>query len=110
MRIPNADLAIVDIEKLAGYCLSPEHPRGRHKARVFAAALGFTVEHAEQLRLALLSAIQSADANLIAADEYGGRYVLDSFIHGPEGEAWVRSSWIIRSGEGLPRLTSCYVR
>lgn len=27
--------------KLTGYCLNPEHPRGKHKARVFASALGF---------------------------------------------------------------------
>ena len=25
------------------------------------------------------------------------------------GEATVRSSWIVRSGEDFPRLTSCYV-
>jgi len=34
----------VETRKLRDYCLSPEHPRGRHKARVFASALGLTVD------------------------------------------------------------------
>ncbi|WP_200235400.1 DUF6883 domain-containing protein [Thiohalocapsa halophila] len=42
MKLPNANQAVVDLEKLRGYCLNPAHPRGRHKARVFAAALGIT--------------------------------------------------------------------
>ena len=39
---------VVDLLKLTGYCLNPEHPRGKHKARVFA-TLGFTAENAEEL-------------------------------------------------------------
>lgn len=46
------DTAILDEAKLTGYCLSPGHPRGKHKARVFAAVLGFTSENVEQLRAA----------------------------------------------------------
>lgn len=46
VKIPNAARAIVDIEKLRDYCLNPEHPRGRHKARVFARRLGLYVRDA----------------------------------------------------------------
>jgi hypothetical protein len=56
MNLPNANRAVVDIAKLRDYCLSPDHPRGRHKARVFAASLGLTANHAEELRDALLEA------------------------------------------------------
>jgi hypothetical protein len=38
-KLPNAEWALLDIRKLADYCLSPVHPRGRHKARVFRDAL-----------------------------------------------------------------------
>ena len=38
---------IVDRQKLTGYCLNPDHPRGKHKARVFA-KLGFTTEYAKR--------------------------------------------------------------
>ena len=37
------------------------------------------------------------------------RYVLDFSMSGPAGEAQIRSTWIVRTGEDFPRLTSCYV-
>jgi hypothetical protein len=40
-RLPNADLAVFDIRKIADYCLNPLHPRGRHKARVFGGPLTY---------------------------------------------------------------------
>ncbi len=43
MKMPGGNVAIVSHQKLTGYCLNPEHPRGEHKARVFATAFGFTV-------------------------------------------------------------------
>jgi Domain of unknown function (DUF4926) len=58
MKIPGGDAAIVDRQKLTGYCLNPEHPRGKHKSRVFA-TLGFTAENADELRTALLRAAAS---------------------------------------------------
>lgn len=38
MKLPNGDRAVISMGKLRGYCLNPEHPSGRHKARVFASA------------------------------------------------------------------------
>jgi Domain of unknown function (DUF6883) len=109
MKLPNADRAVVDIAKLRDYCLGPEHPRGRHKPRVFAAALGLTVNHAEELRDALLDAARTQDATATDQDEYGQRFVVDFPMIGPAGQASVRGSWIVRAGEDFPRLTSCYV-
>ncbi len=42
MKLPNAEKAFVDIEKLRGYCLNQFHERGKHKARLFSSILGFT--------------------------------------------------------------------
>ncbi len=109
MRMPNAERAVVDIEKLRDYCLSPDHPRGRHKARVFAAALGLTADHAELLRDALLEAARTQDAVLVDQDGYGARYVIEFTMEGPAREGRVHSSWIVRRSEDFPRLTSCYV-
>lgn len=108
MQIPNCERAIVDILKLQDYCLNPEHLRGRHKARVFRSALGLTTDDADLLRDALLDVVCN-DAVLGEQDEYGQRYVLDFTMRVKEREAAVRSTWIIRSGEDFPRLTSCYV-
>jgi hypothetical protein len=109
VNLPNAQLAVVDIAKLRDYCLSFEHPRGRHKARVFASALGTTADRAEELQDALMQAIGTLDATATDQDEYGQRYAVDFTMKGPAGEARVRRSWIVRSGDDFPRLTGCYV-
>ena len=69
MVLPNGGRAVVDIAKLRDYCLSPDHPRGKHKARVFAAVLGLTADQTDVLRDALLVAAAmavSSDARSIA--------------------------------------------
>jgi hypothetical protein len=71
MKLPSPEKAVVDIRKLRGYCLSEEHRRGRHKARVFEAALGIKSEHAEALRAALLAAAVEGIAVAGVQDEYG---------------------------------------
>ncbi len=109
MKLPNADRAVVDIAKLRDDCLNPDHLRGRHKARVFASALGLTAAHAEDLRQELLRAASTAAATAADQDEYGQRYVVDFTMTGPSLGATVRSSWIVRAGEDFPRLTSRYV-
>ena len=109
MKLPNADRAVVEIEKLRDYCLSSSHPRGRHKARVFVTALGITADDAEELKRAILSAVIAEEATPTERDEYGQRFVVDFSMKRQGKEAVVRSSWIVRSGEDYPRLTSCYV-
>ncbi len=113
MKLPNADHALVHMDKLTHYCLNTEHPRGRHKARVFAAALGLalglTVSHAEDLRLALLDAVRTHNALPTRQTVYGHEYMADFTMTGPSGRARVRSAWIVRYSEDFPRLTSCYV-
>jgi len=109
MKLPNGDRAFVEIRKLTDYCLNPGHLRGRHKARVFAAALGLTAENAEELRQLLLASAAAVDVELTFTDEYGDRYVLDFDVARGSWTARVRSAWIIRRGEQFPRLTSCYV-
>lgn len=110
MRVPNADRAVIDREKLSDYCLNREHQRGRHKARVFASALGLTIDDVEQLRDALLIAVQSEDGVATLRDEFGQRYVVDFIMETTFRQASVRSIWIIRTAEDFPRLVSCFVR
>ncbi len=109
MRLPNADRAVIDLRKLTDYCLNFHHPRGRHKARVFASALGITASEAESLGQILLSAALDHDVTPGEGDCYGQRYLLDLRMETSTGSAWVRSCWIVREGEDFPRLTSCYV-
>ncbi|MDE0189746.1 MAG: hypothetical protein OXQ90_00175 [Gammaproteobacteria bacterium] len=109
MKLPNGLQAIIDRRKLDDYCLSPTHPDGRNKARVFKLALGLDQTNATVLLQALRSAAIRSDAKHGKVDQYGRRYTVDFEFHGPTGVAKIRSPWIIGKGEDAPRLTTCYV-
>lgn len=110
MKLPNGARAIVDIEKLRDYCLSAQHPEGRHKARVFLSALGMAAPDADKLRDILQAAAAvNNEVSMTSADKYGCRYSFDSAVAWNSREAIVRSAWIIKTGEDFPRLVSCYV-
>ncbi len=108
MKVPNADRAVVDIRKLSEYCLNPAHREGRHKARLFAAALGVTRDDAEDLLQMLMQAVVTHEARPGRRDEYGQRYIVDFTMVWRGRRALVRSSWIVEYGSDIPRLTSCY--
>lgn len=108
MKLPNGEHAIVDLRKLQEYCLNAHHPRGRNKARVFA-SVGILQADAEVLRKALLGAARDAEARLGVANPYGQRYIVDFDLVRPAKTVRVRSTWIVRIGDDLPRLTSCCV-
>lgn len=108
MRLPNGALAVVDIRKLRAYCLNPHHPRGRNKARVFA-SVGIREGDAEELRTALLQAARNAEAQAGGSDAYGRRYTVDFELARLGRIVKIRSTWIVLTGQDLPRMTSCYV-
>jgi len=108
MLIPNAERALVDIRKLRDYCLNPMHPEGKHKARLFAAALGMTAYDAEQLRRELLRVVKTHDATMGRRDAYGQRYLIDFLFEWQGKQAMIRSGWIIEWDSDTPRLTTCY--
>jgi hypothetical protein len=109
MLLPNADAAFVDLIKLRDYSLNPDHPRGKHKARLFAAILGLTRPDAEQLKSLILKAIQQYEAKPGRADEYGQRYAVTFPLTRNHSTATICTTWIIRSAETFPRLVSCYI-
>jgi hypothetical protein len=110
VRLPNFHKAVVEIQKLRNYSLNPNHPVGKHKARVFKAALGITLKDADWLRERALEMALSDDARQGAASVFGDKYVIDSMLEFTGMSAMVRFSWIIESGTDFPRLTSCYVK
>lgn len=103
MILPNAANAYVDLRKLRDYSLNIESPKGRHKARVFSAALGITSESAEQLRDILLVAVKENKAEIGELDMFGQRFTVDFLMATEIGKATVRSGWIILHKEDFPR-------
>lgn len=110
MKLPNPHKAVVEIEKLRDYSLNLHHSVGGHKARVFKAALGLTVDEADWLRERALEVAVTGEAVPGSASVFGHKYVIDAWINHKGMTALVRFSWIIEFGTDFPRLTSCYVR
>ncbi|MGC8989027.1 MAG: DUF6883 domain-containing protein [Verrucomicrobiia bacterium] len=109
MKLPNAQRAVADIRKLRDYCLNPNSPKGRNKARVFASVLGLTQRDAPFLRRALLTAARERDCLPGESDEFGQRYTVDFELETVMGRHRIRSGWIVKHDEDFPRLTTCYV-
>lgn len=109
MKIPHGERAEVSIRKLRDYCLNPLHDQGKHKARVFMAALGMTAADAEALRDILIEAARTRDADAGYRDAYGQRYTIDLPLEWRGRRAIIRSGWLLEYGSDVPRLTSCYV-
>ena len=109
MKLPNgvrADLSA----KLEEYVLNPLHRNGQHKARVFESALGITYANRHVLRQAILAAATDSDQAESRGDNGHGEVFVIRFVLSTEhGSATVLTAWIIRHGEDVPRLTTCYI-
>jgi hypothetical protein len=109
MLLPFAERAYADEAKFLGYCLNPDHPYGKHKARVFKAALDLSIDNWEVLRDAVLTAVLLNPAIEAGRNSYGSLYVVDFDMTNAGKTAPVRTSWITHDDENFPRLTSCYI-
>ncbi|MEM8641783.1 MAG: DUF6883 domain-containing protein [Cyanobacteria bacterium P01_G01_bin.54] len=107
MKLPNGDRAQLG-NKIDDYCLNPNHRKGQHKARLFAARLGITRDNAEILKAAIYNAAISEEATLRKTNEYGQYYNLKFRLQTEIGSSLILTSWIIRTDEDFPRLTNCY--
>ncbi len=114
-RLPNHELAVIEDSKLVDYALSPHSERGRHKARVFAEVLGFSLANWEQLKQAILDALPSHEAVLRSQTPFGTKYEVVVAVTGPNGRtAAVRTIWQYdRRPDGTlsaaPRLVTLYI-
>lgn len=107
--LPHIDLAQLDIRKLRDYCLDDSHLIGRHKARLFRAALNLTRSDAEWLRQQILELVRTADAQEIAKDVFGTRYRADIEIARHGRRAMVRTIWILATDSRSPRFVTCWI-
>lgn len=106
-KLPNYAQARVPLPKLATYALNPAHPVGKHKARVFRAALGLTQADAVFLQREILRAAHTHDAVPEAPSPYGDRYLINFDLQTEAGRATVRTAWLIPYGDDAPHLTTC---
>jgi hypothetical protein len=109
MKLPNGDRPIIPIEKLTGYCLNPNHAKGKHKARVFQAVLNINANNAD----VLYSLIQQAaiDGNVVQQDTTprGEIFKVDWEIPDTDGRE-LRTTWEIANDSEAPRLVTAFIK
>lgn len=100
MHLPNCKEAHIDRRKLTGYLLNRDHPDATGKSAFFYGRYG---ENWTRLRDDLL---EHATGSVTSVEEtrHGTTYV----IEGPLSGTLVRSVWMIRTGESIPRLVTAY--
>jgi hypothetical protein len=108
-RLPRADRAVVPREKLEGYLLNPQHDVGRHKARVFASALGIQRRDWQYLGDQLRAAVVDAPVSAARETSWGSLYEVVVAVEGLNGEMrQVATVWLV-AGDEPPRLVTAYV-
>ena len=109
MRLPGGDDVEIDERKLVDYALSPAHPVGKFKARLFELKLGLGRDDAPTLINALRQAAAEGSAVAGDRDEWGARHRIDFLFRFGDRSAIITSSWIVPSRGGRPRLTSVFI-
>jgi len=109
-KLPNAERAVADIEKLRDYSLNPKHVEGQRKARVFQSALGFTQADAATLREMVLEAARTQEATPSKLIAHSQMYVVDFVAPGLREPVLIRTAWIVETDTDYPRLVTCYVK
>jgi len=108
MRLPNADLAFVQREKITEYLLNPRHRYGGSKARFFF-EFGFHTDEWEVLAEALRQHGQNHEVRFTRETSWGPRYEIDGELKTPDGrQPGIRTVWQLDEGEIAPRLITAY--
>jgi hypothetical protein len=108
LKLPNADSAVVEREKILSYLLNPFHRDGASKAQFFS-SYGFTAEKWELLADALRGHGQMHRVSKVVETGFGVRCQVDGELHTPDGRApHVRTVWQQDKGRLAPRLITAY--
>ncbi len=100
VRLPHADRAQVDREKVTGYLLSASHPDGAAKAKFFM-RFGFGRERWEELAEAFRKHGRSHPVVHAVESPYGTRYAVDGPLETPDGRnPRVRTVWMLKKAAG----------
>ena len=109
MKLPNGNRVVISMEKLRGYCLNPEHPSGKHKARVFASALGITAKNAENLRELITIAAIEGEVIQQESTEFGQLFKVDWAVPAHD-QVILRTLWEVALDYPHPRLVSAFIK
>jgi len=97
------------MHKLIDYCLNPEHPSGKHKARVFASVLRITRENADTLRSLIQTAVVEGEVFQQDTTPFGQFFKVDWTVLGTQ-KVQLRTIWEITLTNPNPRLVSAFIK
>ena len=92
-----------------GIIASAKLTRAADTRLVFRETLDLEGSDAPWLRDVLLEAARSGQASHSVTDAWGSHWRLDATIRRHGKSAVVRTIWIVRSGEDVPRFVTCWV-
>lgn len=108
MKLPHAEHAIVEREKVVGYLLSPTHRYGASKAQFFL-EFGFRLDEWEKLADALREHGQVHEVTRSKETTFGPRYEIDGELITPDGpNPRIRTVWQLDFGQTAPRLITAH--
>ena len=108
MKLPNAEIAVVEQAKICGYLLNSAHRFGASKARFFA-AFDFTFDAWDVLAVALKQHAAENEVVKLKQTGFGPRYEVEGELATPDRRRpRIRSIWQMDEGQGAPRLITAY--
>ncbi len=110
MKLLYGSQAIIPEGKLVDYCLNPLHPDGKHKARVFEKALGITQKNSVKLKQLVLQSAEFGEIIIEQENNFGKIYRVENEVEGLNQKEILCTLWIIRKGDNIPYLTSCFIK
>jgi hypothetical protein len=110
VTVPNAERAVIAVEKLTEYLLNMSHKRGAAKARLLL-GVGYRPDAPRLLESDLRAQHLSLDVTRTSENAYGVVYEIEGPIKTPSGKT-VRfcSIWQIEAGTDVPRFITMYPR
>jgi len=108
MKLPNAEQAVVEREKIADYLLAASHPDNGGKAEFFA-RFGFRRDEWQTMAGALCKLAREAEVSVSSTSAHGQKFVIVGRIETPSGRsATVQTIWIMDTGAAAARLVTAY--
>jgi hypothetical protein len=108
MKLPNADMALVEQQKITDYLLNATHRFGASKATFFN-EFGFHIAAWEVLAAALREHGQQHDVAKAKQTGFGPRFEVEGELTAPDGRRpRVRTVWQVDKGQVAPRLITAY--
>lgn len=108
MKLPNAENAVVEREKITEYLLNSTHSYGASKARFFG-AFGFGADEWWILAEAIREQACNHEVTRVQDTGFGPRFEVEGPLKAPDGRSpWVRTVWQLDHGTVAPRLITAY--